>query len=78
MATTPTTTPAAHTIDLTEPLMPHTGHRLTELLQALTGCSPERAELAISDPVPAGPADPENALTTMATAMVRLRARQPA
>ena len=34
---------------------PPTGHRLTELLQALTGCSVESAELAISDPTPSGP-----------------------
>ena len=46
-------------IDLDDP---PTGHRLTELLQALTGCSVERAELAISDPTPAGPASPEEAL----------------
>lgn len=66
------------TLDLTEASMPTTGHRLSELLQALTGCSAERAELALSDPIPAGPADPDRALTTMATAMVRLRSRQPA
>ena len=54
---------------------PPTGHRLTELLQALTGCSVERAELAISDPTPAGPAGAEEALTSMARAMVALKAR---
>ena len=54
---------------------PPTGHRLTELLQALTGCSIERAELAISDPTPSGPAEPEAALTSMAYAMVALKAR---
>ena len=42
-------------IDLDDP---PTGHRLTELLQALTGCSVENAELAISDPTPAGPPPP--------------------
>jgi len=57
-------------IDLDDP---PTGHRLTELLQALTGCSIERAELAISDPTPAGPAAPTAALDTMARAMVAVR-----
>lgn len=40
-------------IDLDDP---PAGHRLAELLQALTGCSVERAELAIDDPTPSGPA----------------------
>jgi hypothetical protein len=57
-------------IDLDDP---PTGHRLTELLQALTGCSVERAELAISDPTPTGPASPDEALTSMARAMVALK-----
>ncbi|MEO6318823.1 MAG: hypothetical protein ABIP36_08570 [Acidimicrobiales bacterium] len=55
---------------------PPTGHRLAELLQALTGCSIERAELAISDPTPAGPAEPSAALDTMAKAMVSLKSRR--
>ena len=64
-----------------EPLMidlddPPTGHRLAELLQALTGCSIERAELAISDPTPSGPTNPSVALDTMARAMASLRSRQ--
>jgi hypothetical protein len=54
---------------------PPTGHRLTELLQALTGCSVETAELAISDPTPAGPASPEEALSAVARAMVALKGR---
>jgi len=62
-------------IDLDDP---PTGHRLAELLQALTGCSVERAELAISDPTPAGPASAEDALTSVARAMVALRSRAPA
>jgi hypothetical protein len=62
-------------IDLDDP---PTGHRLTELLQALTGCSVERAELAISDPTPAGPASSEEALTSMARAMVALKSRSAA
>ena len=52
---------------------PPTGHRLTELLQALTGCSVESAELAISDPTPAGPASPDDAVTAVARAMVALK-----
>lgn len=68
-------------IVLTTPLIvdlddPPTGHRLSELLQALTGCSVERAELAISDPTPSGPTAPEDALTSMARAMVALKGRQ--
>ncbi len=59
-------------IDLDDP---PTGHRLTELLQALTGCSIERAELAISDPTPAGPASSDDALSSMARAMVALKDR---
>jgi hypothetical protein len=59
-------------IDLDDP---PTGHRLTELLQALTGCSVVSAELALSDPTPAGPTTPEDALTSVARAMVALRSR---
>jgi hypothetical protein len=54
---------------------PPTGHRLAELLQALTGCSAEHAELAISDPTPVGPASPDEAITSVARAMVALKAR---
>ena len=54
---------------------PPTGHRLTELLQALTGCSVESAELAISDPTPSGPATPDDALSAVARGMVALRSR---
>jgi len=57
-------------IDLDDP---PTGHRLTELLQALTGCSVESAELAISDPTPAGPASPDDALMSVARGMVAVR-----
>lgn len=66
------------TIDLTDLDALPTGHRLAELVQALTGCSIEHAELAVSDPTPAGPASSEDALRTMARAIVRLRPRQPA
>lgn len=62
-------------IDLDDP---PTGHRLTELLQVLTGCSVERAELAISDPTPSGPAAADEALTSVARAMVALKARPAA
>ena len=59
-------------IDLDDP---PTGHRLTDLLQALTGCSVVNAELALSDPTPAGPASPDDAITSVARAMVALRSR---
>ena len=66
------TTPPVTMIDLDDP---PTGHRLADLVQALTGCSIERAELAISDPTPVGPASNEDALQTMAEALVLLRSR---
>jgi hypothetical protein len=72
----PTSTPDL-IIDLTSAPEPPVGHRLTELVQALTGCSVERAEMAVSDPTPSGPATPDEALQTMARALVRLRSRQP-
>ena len=79
MAThSPTDPPPDIIIDLTTDSELPTGHRLAELVQALTGCSVERAELAVSDPTPAGPATSEEALRTMAKALVRLKARQPA
>ncbi len=74
----PTHPPLDLTIDLTDIDSLPTGHRLTELVQALTGCSVERAELAVSDPTPQGPASSDHALRTMARAIVRLRPRQPA
>ncbi len=74
---TPTSTPDL-IIDLTSSPEPPTGHRLAELVQALTGCSVERAELAVSDPTPSGPMRPDDALQVVAEALVRLRARQPA
>lgn len=70
MAVTEVILTAPVIIDLDDPL---TGHRLADLLQALTGCSIERAELAISDPTPAGPATPSAALDAMARAMVAVR-----
>lgn len=66
------------TIDLTNVDDLPTGHRLAELVQALTGCSIERAELAVSDPTPSGPSSSDDALATMARAIVSLRPRQPA
>lgn len=74
---TPTTIPLDITIDLTSASPPPPGHRLTELVQALTGCSVERAEMAVSDPTP-GPTTSDQALRTMAQALVRLKVRQPA
>lgn len=76
--TSPTDLPRDLHIDLTTPTQPPTGHRLAELVQALTGCSVERAELALSDPTPSGPASNDEALCTMAQALVRLRIHQPA
>ena len=80
MATTSSPTPSSSdlTLDLTNLETLPTGHRLAELVQALTGCSIEHAELAISDPAPTGPASSEQALRTMARAIVLLRPRQPA
>jgi len=75
---TPTDPPPDVIIDLTEDSELPAGHRLAELVQALTGCSAERAELAVSDPTPTGPASSEDALRTMARALVRLKVRQPA
>lgn len=74
----PTELPRDLLIDLTTPTQPPIGHRLADLVQVLTGCSAERAELAVSDPTPSGPASNEHALRTMARALVRLRAHQPA
>jgi hypothetical protein len=75
MAVTQIVPTAPVIIDLDDP---PTGHRLSELLQALTGCSIERAEMAISDPTPSGPASPEEALNSMARAMVALKSRSGA
>jgi hypothetical protein len=77
MSITPTELPADLVINLNDPSELPTGHRLADLVQALTGCSAERAELAISDPTP-GPASSDDALEAMARALVRLRPRQPA
>lgn len=65
-------------IDLTTLSELPPGHRLTDLLQALTGCSITSAEFAVSDPTPVGPASNEDALATMARAIVRLRTLQAA
>lgn len=76
--TSPTNRRLDLTIDLTDLSNLPTGHRLTELVQAPTGCSVERAEFAVSDPTPSGPTTSEDALRTIARAIVRLRPRQPA
>src|SRR5215207_9347492 len=75
MAVTEIVSETTVVIDLDDP---PTGHRLTELVQALTGCSVERAELAISDPTPSGPASADEALTSMARAMVALKGHSEA
>ena len=66
--------PTAVVIDLDDP---PTGHRLAELVQLLSGCTAERAELAVSDPIPNGAASNDDALDTLAEALVRLRPPQP-
>ena len=60
------------TIELDDRPIP-TSHRLSELVQALTGCSAEAAELALADPTPAGPVPAERAVDAVAQALVRLR-----
>jgi hypothetical protein len=75
MAVTEIVSPTNVIINLDDP---PTGHRLAELVQALTGCSIERAELAICDPAPAGPATSTIALDTMARALVALKSRSEA
>lgn len=78
MVTTPSTPtiPEDFAIDLTTEPSPPAAHRLPELVQALSGCSIERAELAVSDPIPDGPVSPEDALSTTARALVQLRSRR--
>lgn len=49
------------------------GHRLGELVQALTGCSTESAELAVGDLSPTGQVEASDALDVVATALVRVR-----
>jgi hypothetical protein len=66
------------TIELDDRTPIPTAHRLSELVQVLSGCSVERAELAVSDPTPEGPIPAEDALDVVATALVRLRARSNA
>jgi hypothetical protein len=57
---------------------PHSGpHRLVDLVRALTGCSRERAELAVSDPIPSGPISLDDGLYAVATALVALRGPLP-
>lgn len=74
MAPSPTDHPDL-VIDLTNaPDLPP-GHRLTELVQVLTGCTVERAELAVNDPTPPGPVTADQGLQTTALALVRLRSR---
>lgn len=60
------------TIELDDRPIP-SSHRLSELVQALTGCSGEAAELALADPTPPGPVPADRALDAVAEALVRLR-----
>src|SRR3546814_2826752 len=50
------------TIELDERTPVPTAHRLSELVQALAGCSIERAELALGDPTPDGPVPADDAI----------------
>jgi hypothetical protein len=49
------------------------GHRLGDLVQVLSGCDPERAEMAVCEREPGTPVSPEAALDTLARALVQLR-----
>jgi hypothetical protein len=51
------------------------GHRLGDLVQALSGCRPETAELAVGAAVSDGQLDPDDALDALAEALVRVRRR---
>lgn len=77
MAPSPTAQRRDLIIDLSELSEAPAGHRLAELVQALTGCTVERAELAVGDPTPMGPASSDDALRTTARALVLLRPRGP-
>src|SRR3546814_10016399 len=56
------------TIELDERTPVPTAHRLSELVQALAGCSIERAELALGDPTPDGPVPADDAIEVVAQA----------
>lgn len=49
------------------------GHRLGELVQLLSGCGTEAAELAVGDLAPAAQLDEKTALDVLATALVRIK-----
>jgi hypothetical protein len=70
----PTAPPPDIVIELTTASDVPAGHRLGELVQALTGCSAERAELAVADPTPVGPTSSDEALRKTAEALCRIRA----
>lgn len=63
------------TIHLDERTPIPTAHRLTELVQALSGCTVEQAELAVADPTPETPVTADDALEVVARALVQLRPR---
>jgi hypothetical protein len=52
-------------------------HRLGDLVQALAGCRPETAELAVGAALSDGQLDPDDALDTLAEALVRVRHQAP-
>lgn len=50
-------------------------HRLGDLVQALAGCRPETAELAVGADLSDGRLEPDAALDALAEALVRVRHR---
>jgi hypothetical protein len=71
-----TTTVAASTGSSPEPpdgVIDLRGHRLGDLVQVLSGCTAERAELAVAAHRHGTPVAPDVALDTIARALVRLR-----
>ena len=63
-------------IDLTDGAPPLPAHRLAELVDALIDCGIEAAELAVNDPKPARQVSQDEALDTVARAIVEVRSGQ--
>jgi hypothetical protein len=74
MATTVAATTSSAS-EATEEVIDLRGHRLGDLVQVLAGCSPERAELAVAAHRPGCRVTPDDALDTVARALVELRRR---
>jgi hypothetical protein len=53
------------------------GHRLGDLVQVLSGCTAEHAELAVGEHLPGTAVSPEAALDTVARALIGLRSAEP-